>query len=92
MNVARSAEGTPLNAIEAKTRLYSFARRWPPQVVLLITFASFYFAIGPGNFFAVDEVMEQETPESWLLAVAFEPATGAPLEALTRPCRSASPN
>src|SRR5208337_433374 len=51
--------GKPLNAIEAKTRLYGMLRRLPPQAVLLVTFASFYFAIGPGNFFAVDEVMEQ---------------------------------
>jgi hypothetical protein len=54
-------------AIESKPRLYRFARRWPPQLVLLITFACFYFAIGPGNFFAVDEVMEQETAQALIL-------------------------
>jgi len=59
--------GKPLNAIEAKTRLYGMLRRLPPQAVLLVTFASFYFAIGPGNFFAVDEVMEQETAQALLL-------------------------
>jgi len=42
-------------------------RRWPPQVLLLLTFACFYFAIGPGNFFAVDEVMEQETAQALIL-------------------------
>ena len=35
--------------------------------MLLITFACFYFAIGPGNFFAVDEVMEQETAQALIL-------------------------
>ncbi len=34
---------------------------------MLVTFACFYFAIGPGNFFAVDEVMEQETAQALLL-------------------------
>jgi hypothetical protein len=67
MTVAGLAEGTPLNAIEGKTRLYRFARRWPPQLVLLITFACFYFAIGPGNFFAVDEVMQEETAQALIL-------------------------
>ena len=42
-------------------------RRWPPQAVLLVTFASFYFAIGPGNYFAVDEAMEQETAQALIL-------------------------
>jgi len=35
--------------------------------VLLITFACFYFAIGPGNFFAVDEVMQEETAQALIL-------------------------
>ncbi len=35
--------------------------------MLLITFACFYYAIGPGNFFAVDEVMEQETAQALIL-------------------------
>ena len=35
--------------------------------MLLITFACFYFAIGPGNFFAVDEAMEQETAQALIL-------------------------
>jgi len=42
-------------------------RRWPPQVVLLLTFACFYFAVGPGNFFAVDEAMEEETAQALIL-------------------------
>ena len=42
-------------------------RRWPPQAVLLVTFASFYFAIGPGNYFAVDEAMEEETAQALIL-------------------------
>jgi hypothetical protein len=42
-------------------------RRWPPQVVLLVVFACFYFAIGPGNFFSVDEVMEEETAQALVL-------------------------
>jgi hypothetical protein len=42
-------------------------RRWPPQVVLLVVFACFYFAIGPGNFFAVDEAMEEETAQALIL-------------------------
>ncbi|MGB3551577.1 MAG: hypothetical protein WA993_12845 [Candidatus Binatus sp.] len=56
-----------MNAVEAKTRLYRMLRRWPPQAVLLVTFASFYFAIGPGNYFAVDEAMEQETAQALIL-------------------------
>jgi long-chain acyl-CoA synthetase len=40
-------------------------RKWlSPQVVLFITFAAFYFAIGPGNYFAVDEIMEEETAQA----------------------------
>ena len=35
--------------------------------MLLITFACFYFAIGPGNFFAVDEVMQEETAQALIL-------------------------
>src|SRR5277367_4161158 len=42
-------------------------RRLPPHAVLLLTFACFYFAIGPGNFFAVDEVMEEETTQAVIL-------------------------
>ncbi|MGB8411931.1 MAG: hypothetical protein WCE23_03810, partial [Candidatus Binatus sp.] len=56
-----------MNAVEAKTRLYRMFRRLPPQAVLLVTFASFYFAIGPGNYFAVDEAMEQETAQALIL-------------------------
>ena len=56
-----------LNAVEAKTRLYGIFRRWPPQVVLLITFAVFYFAIGPGDFFAIDEAMQEETAQALIL-------------------------
>jgi hypothetical protein len=52
---------------EAKARIYSMLRRLPPQAVLLITFASFYFAVGPGNFFSVDEVMEEETAQALIL-------------------------
>jgi hypothetical protein len=55
------------DAIETKARLYPILRRWPPQVVLLITFACFYFAIGPRNFFAVDEVMQEETAQALIL-------------------------
>ena len=56
-----------MNAIEAKTRLYRMFRRWPPQAVLLVAFASFYFAIGPGNYFGVDEAMEGETAQALIL-------------------------
>jgi hypothetical protein len=35
--------------------------------VLLVTFACFYFAIGPGNFFAVDEIMQEETAQAVIL-------------------------
>jgi hypothetical protein len=43
-------------------------RRWcSPQTVLLITFASFYFAISPGNYFGVDEVMQEETAQALIL-------------------------
>jgi hypothetical protein len=56
-----------VNSIEAKPRRYSMLRRWPPQVILLVTFACFYFAIGPGNFFSVDEVMEEETAQALIL-------------------------
>src|SRR2546428_11405692 len=40
--------------------------RWPPQVVLLATFAAFYFAIGPGNYYSVDEsAVEQSAQALW---------------------------
>jgi energy-converting hydrogenase Eha subunit B len=64
----RSAQGeSRVNAIEPKTRPFSIFRRIPPQLMLLVTFASFYFAIGPGNFFAVDEAMQQETAQALIL-------------------------
>ena len=52
-----------MNAIEAKPRRF----RVPLPVLLLVTFASFYFAIGPGSFFAVDEVMQEETAQALIL-------------------------
>jgi hypothetical protein len=52
-----------VNAIEAKPRRF----RMPLPVLLLVTFASFYFAIGPGNFFAVDEAMQEETAQALIL-------------------------
>ena len=48
------------------------ARSWSPQIVLLLTFASFYFAIGPGNFFAVDEVGVEETAQAVILQHTLE--------------------
>jgi hypothetical protein len=42
-------------------------RGWPPQAVLLLAFASFYFAIGPGNYFGVDEVVQEETAQALIL-------------------------
>jgi hypothetical protein len=42
-------------------------RQWPPQIVLFLTFATFYFAIGPGNFFSTDEVRVEETAQALLL-------------------------
>ncbi len=42
-------------------------RCWPPQAVLLVTFACFYFAIGPGNYFGVDEVAVEETAQALLV-------------------------
>jgi hypothetical protein len=39
----------------------------PLPVLLLVTFACFYFAIGPGNYFAVDEAMEEETAQALIL-------------------------
>ncbi|MFZ2064262.1 MAG: tetratricopeptide repeat protein, partial [Candidatus Binatus sp.] len=56
-----------LNAINARPRLSSFFRQWPPQVLLLLTFACFYYAINPGNFFSIDEAMEQETAQALIL-------------------------
>jgi hypothetical protein len=56
-----------VNATDAEARLPGILRRWPPQILLLVTFASFYFAIGPGNFFAVDEVMQEETAQALIL-------------------------
>ena len=38
-----------------------------PQVMLFLTFATFYFAIGPGNFFSTDEVRVDETAQAVLL-------------------------
>ncbi len=34
-----------------------------PEVILFFAFAAFYVPIGPGNFFAVDESMEEETAQ-----------------------------
>jgi hypothetical protein len=51
----------------ARLSALKLLRRWPPQALLLVTFACFYFAIGPGNFFAVDEVMEEETAQELIL-------------------------
>lgn len=56
-----------MNATDIKSRSFLFGRRLAPQAVLLITFAAFYFAIGPGNFFAVDEVMQEETAQALIL-------------------------
>ncbi len=59
---------TPTSArIEAETRPHRMFRRLPPQVLLLVTFASFYFAIGPGNYFGVDELAEEETAQALIL-------------------------
>ena len=52
---------------ESKAPAGKWRRWWQPQVVLLLTFATFYFAIGPGNYFAVDEVMEEETAQALVL-------------------------
>jgi hypothetical protein len=35
--------------------------------VLLVTFAAFYFAIGPGNYFTVDEASVQESAQALIL-------------------------
>ncbi|HZC46136.1 MAG TPA: hypothetical protein VE243_06650, partial [Candidatus Acidoferrum sp.] len=59
--------GVGVSAIETKTRRPGMLSRLSPQAVLLVTFACFYFAIGPGNFFAVDEVMEEETAQALVL-------------------------
>ena len=65
---APSLRSTPSeDPSEATARRFRMIRRCPPQVVLLITFACFFFAIGPGNFFAVDEVMEEETAQALIL-------------------------
>ena len=61
-----------MNEIEAQTRLSGTFRRIPPQLILLLTFASFYYAIGPGNFFAVDEVMQEETAQALILRHAID--------------------
>ena len=36
-------------------------------MLLLLTFACFYYAINPGNFFSIDEAMEQETAQALIL-------------------------
>jgi hypothetical protein len=56
-----------MNATENKISPEWWRRWWSPQVVLLLTFAAFYFAIGPGSYFAVDEVMEEETAQALIL-------------------------
>ncbi|MGA9725518.1 MAG: hypothetical protein WBQ86_23880, partial [Candidatus Binatus sp.] len=61
------AEAPTSTRIEAETRPYPMFRRLPPQVLLLVTFASFYFAIGPGNYFGVDELAEEETAQALIL-------------------------
>lgn len=40
---------------------------WPPQAVLLLTFAALYFAIGPGNFFSTEEVGVEEMSQALVL-------------------------
>lgn len=42
-------------------------RWWSPQAVLLVTFTAFYFAIGPGNFFSVNETAVEETAQALIL-------------------------
>src|SRR5258708_37919104 len=42
-------------------------RWWSPQAILLLTFASFYFAIGPGDYFSVDEAGVEESGQAILL-------------------------
>jgi hypothetical protein len=56
-----------VNEIETKTPPSGIFRRVPAELVLLVTFASFYFAIGPGNFFAIDEAMQEETAQALVL-------------------------
>jgi len=56
-----------VNAIEAKTRRDGMLERLPVPLILLLTFAAFYFAIGPGNFFAIDESMQEETAQALIL-------------------------
>jgi hypothetical protein len=58
-----------VNASDPRSRSFF---RLPPQAVLLITFAAFYFAIGPGNFFSVDEVMQEETAQALILRHAID--------------------
>ena len=36
-------------------------------MLLLLTFACFYYAINPGNFFSIDEAMEEETAQALIL-------------------------
>lgn len=56
-----------MNAIEANPRHDSIFRLIPLQLVLLVTFATFYFVIGPGNFFSIDEAMQEETAQALIL-------------------------
>ena len=50
-----------MNATASKALRLDLFHRWPPPAVLLLTFACFYFAIGPGNFFSVDESAPEQT-------------------------------
>ncbi len=56
-----------MSPAEGRTSSGGWWRRWPPQLVLFLTFAAFYFAIGPGNFFSTDEVRVEETAQALLL-------------------------
>ena len=56
-----------MSPIENKASSEWWRRWWSPQVVILLTFATFYFAIGPGNYFAVDEALEEETAQALIL-------------------------
>lgn len=66
-DAAHSFRSLGMSPAEGQVSSVSGRRWWSPQVVLFLTFATFYFAIGPGNFFSTDEIRVEETAQALLL-------------------------
>src|SRR6266446_3878695 len=70
-----------MNETESKPSADNWRHWWSLQVVLFLTFASFYFAVSPGNFFAVNEAAVEETAQALILRRTLDmpPMTDTPV-------------